>query len=293
MKYVPNAVSKRVGRQLLHLQKASPQIMFASGVVGVGVTVVLACRSTLRLQSVVGKSEEIVDNIKETRKNQPTVYSEQDAAHDLAVNKVKTAMAIVKLYGPAVATGVLSVAMLTGSHVVMTRRNVALTAAYASIEQTFNQYRERVKEQHGDEADRNFRYGVETVKEESGGKIVEHQRVADRRESLYARFFDKLCDPWDPNPEYNAMFLKCQQEYATNKLRAQGHLFLNEVYDALGIPRSKAGAVVGWVLGEGDDYVDFGIFDDVTNPRVRDFVNGREHSILLDFNVAGVIYDKI
>jgi hypothetical protein len=63
----------------------------------------------------------------------------------------------------------------------------------------------------------------------------------------------------------------------------------------LGIDRSKAGSVVGWVItkeGTGDNFIDFGVFDG-DNPRARDFVNGREGSILLDFNVDGVIYDKI
>jgi hypothetical protein len=78
-------------------------------------------------------------------------------------------------------------------------------------------------------------------------------------------------------------------------LRARGHVFLNDVYDSLGIPRSKAGAVVGWVLnrnGEGDNFISFGVFDGTTQ-EIRDFVNGYEGSILLDFNVDGVIYDKI
>jgi hypothetical protein len=63
----------------------------------------------------------------------------------------------------------------------------------------------------------------------------------------------------------------------------------------LGLERSKAGAVVGWILsknGETDNYIDFGVFDGKTQ-SARDFVNGFEGSILLDFNVDGVIYDKI
>lgn len=43
------------------------------------------------------------------------------------------------------------------------------------------------------------------------------------------------------------MFLRRQQDYANEMLKARGHLFLNEVYDLLDIPRSKAGQVVGWV----------------------------------------------
>ena len=78
------------------------------------------------------------------------------------------------------------------------------------------------------------------------------------------------------------------------KLLAQGHVYLNEVYDALGIPRSKAGQIVGWVYNPdnpvGDNYIDFGIYQ--TNRAVaRDFVNGYEKVILLDFNVDGNILD--
>ncbi len=61
----------------------------------------------------------------------------------------------------------------------------------------------------------------------------------------------------------------------------------------LGVERSGAGAVVGWVVSKtGDNFVDFGIFNG-DNSEARAFVNGREGSILLDFNVDGVIYDKI
>lgn len=111
--------------------------------------------------------------------------------------------------------------------------------------------------------------------------------------SDYARFFDETCAPWEKDPEYNVCFLNQQQNFANDLLRRQGYLFLNDVYDMLGIARTKAGQVVGWVYDEknpiGDNYVDFGLYD-LRNAR---FVNGYEKSILLDFNVDGVILDKI
>ena len=73
-------------------------------------------------------------------------------------------------------------------------------------------------------------------------------------------------------------------------------MFLNDVYDALGIPRSKAGQVVGWIYDEknpnGDNFVDFGIYD-LYKEGSRDFVNGYERTIWLDFNVDGPILDLI
>jgi hypothetical protein len=100
---------------------------------------------------------------------------------------------------------------------------------------------------------------------------------------------------WNPEPEYNLIFLQCQQNWANDQLRTRGHVFLNEVYDMLGLERSKAGAVVGWVFtkdGSTDNFIDFGVFNGETQIS-RDFVNGHEGAILLDFNVDGVIYDKI
>jgi hypothetical protein len=301
MKGIPNAVSAKFGRQLLHLQKASPQLMFAAGVVGVVGSGVLACRATLRLDEVFTRAEslKVAAHVLHSDEEQ-TDYDDKRYAKDLTIIKVKTILDITKLYGPAIGLGAISVALLTGSHVTLNKRNASLAAAYASVDQAFEQYRGRVKDQLGDDADREFRYGTRTDSEtvdtgDGKKKVVKHTRYDEKAgPSQYARFFDQTCSPFKRNPEYNAVFLKAQQSYFNNLLTAQGHVFLNEVYDALGIPRSQAGAVVGWVLGKGgDDYIDFGIFDDKNNPHVRDFVNGHEDAILLDFNVDGVVFDKI
>ena len=87
-----------------------------------------------------------------------------------------------------------------------------------------------------------------------------------------------------------------RQSEANDKLRDRGHLFLNEVYDMLGMQRSKAGNIVGWLYNPddpdypGDGYVDFGIYD-LYDETKRRFVNGYEKSILLDFNVDGNIWE--
>ena len=91
------------------------------------------------------------------------------------------------------------------------------------------------------------------------------------------------------------MFLRAEQQYANDLLMAHGRLYLNEVYDMLDIPRTKAGQVVGWVYDEknpkSDCYVDFGIYN-VYRQANREFVNGYERSILLDFNVDGYILNR-
>ena len=141
----------------------------------------------------------------------------------------------------------------------------------------------------------------EVVVDENGNETVqksivnsmENKSIAEHSE--YARFFDELCPDWQKDPEYNLMFLRHMQNFATDKLRSKGHLFLNEVYDMLGIPRTKAGQVVGWIYDEknpnGDNYVDFGIFNS-SRADNRRFVNGCEPVIIIDPNVDGEILNK-
>jgi len=312
MKFVPSAVASKLGRPLLHLQKTSPQLMFGIGVVSAVGATVLACRATLKLSDALTEAEELkvkAEMVHEQYKLSLDAgvdvpaderYDEKTLAKDLTVIKIKTALNVTKLYAPSAGLMMLSIGLLTGSHITLNKRNASLAAAYASVDQAFEKYRERVVAELGKSKDDEFRYGTEKVEEvvegkEGKTKTVTRTRAARDGQSMYAKFFDELCSPWQRNPEYNRAFLHCQQQYFNQMLQSRGHVFLNEVYDALGIPRTGAGAVVGWVLSKdgGDNFVDFGVFDDAVNPNVRDFVNGHADGILLDFNVDGVIYDKI
>lgn len=291
---IKNAVTSKAARQVLIGKKHSPTILFGAGVVGVVASTVLACKATLKLEEVLDEAEHTRKAVNELQHHD---YSQQDRAQDHAKITARTARNVAKLYAPSVAVGIVSVAALTGSHVVLSRRNAAVMAAYSALDKGFNQYRARVKEEFGEEKDREFRHGVETrsevVETKDGSKTIEHKSVAKGMPSIYARFFDEGSTLWQRQPDYNQFFLRCQQNYANDLLKARGHVFLNEVYDMLGLPRSKAGAVVGWVISkDGDNFVDFGVFEG-NSERARAFVNGQEHSILLDFNVDGVIYDKI
>lgn len=297
-----NTLSRMAGRQGLLLKKYSPEILMVAGVTGIVTSTVLACRATLKAEEVIDDAKEKLDKIREAKETiDEETYTEQDHKKDLAIVYTQTGVNFVRLYGPALTLGALSIGCILSSHGIMRKRNLAVAAAYKAVEQSFADYRKRVVEEFGEEKDRLLKNGIKkeiTVVEETDEKgkkktkTVETEYADPNGISQYARFFDEASPQWTKTPEYNLTFLKCQQNYANDLLRSRGHIFLNEVYDMLGIPRSQAGAVVGWVLGQGDDFVDFGIFDG-TSMATRDFVNGYERSILLDFNVDGVIYDLI
>lgn len=283
--------------------KHAPELMMGAGVIGFGATVFMASRATLKLGDIIGETAVTIDAINDTAENRPEEYSMEDRRKDLTILYSQTGIKVAKLYLPTVITGAASVGLLIGSHNILKGRNVALMAAYKAVDEGFKEYRERVVADLGEEQDYIFRHGLIEEKKkvkytDKDGKektktVSEFKLDRDASVSEYAKFFDELNINWSDNPDYNMLFLRTQQNYANDLLKARGHLFLNEVYSMLGIPHTSAGAIVGWTIGAGgDNYVDFGIFTR-DSQVVREFVNGYERSILLDFNVDGVIWDMI
>lgn len=281
---IKNSVTRALSRQTLKIKKNSPHILFVSGVGGIIVSTVLACRATLKL-------EKTLDYIQADIPMLDGPEGDQYDKKDVALAYTKGSFEIVKLYGPAVVVGSVSILALTGSHLQLTRRNTALTVAYTGLHQAYSEYRQRVRDHVGEDQERDLYFGVKTEEVEGdNGKMKKIKVVDPNGISVYARFFDEGSPNWQRDPEINRLFVQCQQNYANDLLQARGHVFLNEVYDMLGIDRSKAGQVVGWVISDdGDNYIDFGLFDCASSR----FINGWERSVLLDFNVDGVIYDKI
>ena len=289
------------------VKKHSPEILAGVGVVGVVASTVLACKATIKVNDILTDAKEQIDKVNSVKNNPAYAdrYSEEDAKKDLSVVYVQKGVEIVKVYLPAFALGTISIGCLLSSNNILRKRNAALGAAYATLDKSYKAYRNRVVERFGSEVEKEIRYNIRaeevehTTIDEEGNEVVVKEEVKTMDPNLYsdyAKFFDESNVNWNRNPEYNLMFLKSQQQYANDLLKSRGRLFLNEVYDMLGIERTKAGQVVGWVYDEenpiGDNFVDFGIYD-MSKERVRAFVNGYEPNILLDFNVDGNVWDAM
>lgn len=302
---IMNKVSLKLNKIGFELKKSSPEILVVLGVGGVIASCILACKATTKLPDILEDSKNDIDQIKnfaEENKDSEE-YTKRDANKDLAIVYVQTGIKMAKLYAPSVILGTLSLTGIIASNCILKKRNVALAAAYATINNSFKEYRARLIDRFGTDLDRELRYNIkakkfEEVSEDSDGKKTKNKVAVDvvnpNNVSGYARFFDESCSEWNKDPEHNLYFLRAQQQYANDLLQSRGHLFLNEVYDMLGLPRSKAGQVVGWIKDNpnGDNFVDFGIYE-THREKCRDFVNGYERVILLDFNVDGDILDKI
>lgn len=297
---IKQVATSSMGMKVLQLKKNSPTLMFGAGVVGVVGTVVLASKATLQLESVLDEHENTIALAHSTRSKYPEKYSDADLQADIVKMHIKTGLKVTKIYGPAFALGAVSIACLTGAHISLQRRNAGLMAAYVAVDKAFKEYRARVLDDVGADKDREYRYGSEeitsevTKKDGSTKKIKKNVVSSDAGHSMYARFFTMENENWNPTPENNLMFLSLQQKYLNHKLNSNGHVFLNEAYDVLGLERVPEGQVVGWLKkGEGDGYIDFGIWDDSNCDRMLDYMNGHEDMILVDFNVDGVVFENI
>lgn len=301
-------ISNTINKVGLKLRKYSPEILVVGGVIGVVASAVMACKATTKISAIMEKTTVEIDAIHDCMENETLAedYSQEDGKKDLAVVYIQTGVKLAKLYAPAVVLGALSITSILASNNILRRRNAAAAAAYATIAKGFKEYRGRVVERFGEEVDHELKYNIkakkfeETVVDEETGKEKKVKATVDVAEldgySSYARIFDETCEAWEKDADQNFYFLRAQQNYANDLLRTRGCLFLNDVYRMLSIPITKAGQCVGWVYNPdsptGDNYVDFGIYN-VNLEKVRDFVSGYERSIILDFNVDGVILDLI
>lgn len=306
---IMNKLSRSLHRSGLKLQKYSPEILVTVGIVGAVTSAVMACKATTKVEAILDDAKDRINTIHEVAENpeMKDKYTAEDSKKDLAIVYTQTGVELAKLYGPAILVGATSIGCILASTNIMRKRNVALAAAYATVDKGFKEYRGRLIDRFGKELDRELKYNIKAkeieeikVKEDGTEEVVKKTVYTHELDepSEYSRYFDEYCIGWEKDPEMNLYYVRTQQAYANDLLKARGHLFLNEVYDMFGIPRTKAGAQVGWVYDEknpgiyNDNYVDFGIYD-ISKEKNRDFVNGRERSILLEFNVDGYILDLI
>ena len=293
------------------LKKHSPEILVVAGVIGTVTSAVMACKATLKVNDVIDETKETIETIhdcigKGLKTADGEEYTQEVANKELTIVYIQTGWKFAKLYGPAVLLGVASIGCMVGSNHILRKRNIALGAAFTAMDKSFKEYRGRVIEKFGKDLDRELRFNTkakqieETVVDENGKEstVTKTVEIVDPNvtHSIYSVVFCEGNTGWTKNAELNKVFLLQQQNYANDKLRLNGVLTLNEVYDMIGAPRTAYGQLAGWVYTEdssvGDNFVDFGIFD-INSEKKCDFINGSERSIILDFNCIGNILDYI
>ena len=309
MRGLARIITRTAKRSAFRLKKYAPEILMTVGIVGGVASTVIACKQTPKAHDILVKAKEQIDEV-HCAESDPRIsedeYSKEDATRELTSIYARTAIDLVKTYAPAVTIGVASIACIVGSNGIARKRLAGAIAAYTALDTSFRDYRRRVQDKVGVdkelEAFHNVEQDPEKDRDSDGLAMIktDDRQVTVDGYSIYARCFDELNPNWKDNAEYNLMFLRGVQRYLQARLEADGYLFLNDVYKELGYPPTQAGQLVGWIYDpedpnhRGDNVVSFGLYNPKgKSPALGDFINGYSKAVFLDFNVDGVIIDRI
>jgi len=294
-------------KALMQIDKHSPQILVGVGVAAGVAATGMAVYSTLKVDKVMehhqDKMVDISKKAEQANNDDEIVYDEKAQKHDKTMVYVETGAELTRLYLPTIALTGVSIACVLSAHHILDGRYMAAASAFTAVSKEFSDYRGRVRKQFGEDKERDIYQGVvdEEVTDEKTGETTTVRKydkdVVDR--SGLSRYFDEFSIYWDKyNPDQNIAHIRSVLHQANDQLYANGHLFLNDVYQMLGIPDTKEGAILGWIVDEDhqNPYVDFGVYG-VNSDDPWDFSNEEpwdgKMGILLTFNVDGIIYDKI
>lgn len=310
------SIGKFISNVGFQIKKHSPEIMIVGGIIGGATATVLACVATAKSVDVVEdakeKLEEIDDNL-----NKADGYTEEDAKKDKKDVYLHTAGKLALNYAPAAGVGIASTVSILGGTGILNKRNAVLASSLAATIGEFDEYRKKLKEKFGEDGeriDRELRFGTETLelKEKVTGDDGKTKTIKRKVNAIsddedfdgYRRIFDPRNPYWDKDMTYCEVFLSARQAMFNDRLKAYGYVFLNDVLEELGFPKTRVGQEVGWIYDpdnpnhNGDNYIDFGItpVEIIRKDGANDYrliENGMRHSgYLLDFNVDGSVLNK-
>lgn len=199
------------------LKKNASTILTCAGGVGVVATAVLAVKAT-------PKALERIETAKE-EKGEP-------------LSKWETVQVAGPAYIPAIITGASTVACIFGANILNKRQQAALTSAYAFLDNSYKEYRKKVDEVYGEEANAH-------IKEE----IVRDKYIDDEihlEDSNKELFYDMFSERYFESTMADVI----KAEYEINKkISSLGGAFVNEFYELLDIPQLDYGTSMGWSIG--------------------------------------------
>ena len=300
-----STITYAVGHTKTFFSRNSAEILLIGGAIGVVTGTVMACKATLKADSVMDEYKTKKEKIGTCLENPEIDYDEITAKEDLKNLTIQTAVKMIKCYAPAVILETFSIGTIFASNHIMQQRNAALAASCAAVEAAYKKYREKVVEKYGKEVDDEFYYGTKTENKkitttdpETGEKTKTTESKTYLQEeygcSPYAVLFDSSAIEFYQDDATNMFMLKNREKEATVRLRANGMLTLNDVYEMIGVKPTDIGLTHGWIFEkdnpDGDNEVKF----DMRHVYVKDPYSDREdRAILIDFNCDGFVYGRV
>lgn len=281
------------------VEKALPTIMVVTGIGGVAVGAYKAAQAA-------PEAKEAIEEFKTMRESVEQCDVDPEVKREMVTEGYKTlGHGLLHAYAKPALLVSGGAALILGGHGMISKKLATTTASLISTDNLFKNYRQNVIEDQGEDADFRYRTGIKKVEVESIEQDVRGRKRKVKKEidvvddvigNPFMKFFDEANPNFSKNPTTNLYWLKKHEEWFNDRLRAEGYLFLNDVLYDLGFNRCSEGSVYGWLYDPDNpgahNNVSLGI-KDIRRKTIQNSINGYEPVILLDFNVDGVIYDKI
>lgn len=219
-------------RTQLFLRKHSSTILTVVGSAGVIVTSVLAVKAT-------PKALKLIEEEKQSRTTAKTIYADNEKyliPYYPELTKLEIVKVAWKPYIPAVISGVSTIACIFGANMLNRRNQAALMSAYALLDNTYREYREKTKELYPEE-NSNIEHEIIKSKFDQDMDID----LDDGKE----QFFDFQSMRWFRSTREE---VEQAAELLNKKLAMDGHACLNDFYDILGVGHTPYGYQLGWSI---------------------------------------------
>lgn len=308
-------IGRGLGTAALAIKAHAPEILLGVGAVSFVATVVSACKATPKCAQIFEEHNRLLEANKKCEEGvgdgSVKVYkSKKEAVPDRIAIYLKTGWRLVKNYKWTIIFGGISLGCFLSGNIILRRilNGTAAALAAVTIENDRNKeyiaaMEDAINEKLGSEKLEEIRDaactktgGTVVTNIDEKGNVTKHRETGKYGMSEFAKIYDSSNPNWEKDPVSNRIFLEQKERWMNDRLQTWGHLFLNDVYEALDMPKTQAGQVMGWkyydseeerIANGGSNYVSFGIFDTknkAVSTALRRFLDGLEPNVWLDFN---------
>lgn len=270
-------------------KKYAPEILLGTAAVAGTACIATSCRATIKAKKSWEEHQErkllIADKL------QSEQITSEESKVEMRKEIVKVGLELAKEYAIPFSLYTATIGCVLGSYKIQKSRLQAISATLSAMSAAYSSLVMRLKNgaEHGLTAEDVLNGKIAFPETDEDGNPTGEVNIMATKEPNGNPFrfrFDKYSTAWEHHHFSNECILKAEENWANVALDLNGYLFLNDVLDRLGLPKTKAGQILGWRKdGNGDGFVDFGVVDCQTLTGVEYDDNAFE----LNFNVDGDI----
>lgn len=248
-----------MNKAIKFLKRNSATILTFLGTVGVVATTASAIKATPKAYYILEKAAEEKDE---------------------ELNKMEVVKKIIPIYAPTMLLCVGTIVSIVGANILSKRQQAALTTAYALLNRTYTDYKNKTIELCGPDTHARIMEEIAKSKVETNPNTHIYTDGIVGQNTLD---FDTSSDPEIVRTFYDHISNRYFESTISKVLQAEYHLnrnflfsgtaALNDFYDFLGIPGVKNGDEIGWNGCNGDIYwIDFNHYKTVLDDGMEIYV---------------------